>query len=76
MWELEHDPDLMVIQILKVRSYQQMQEAVAAAKTSEDIPRGPLADLVLQIETELVREAVERRVREELAKAAEEPDES
>ena len=61
LWELEHDPDQLVLTIMQLRAYARTKAAMDRAKTAEEAPTGALADLVMDITTDLVREAIAAR---------------
>ena len=50
--ELETDPDRTALRILELRAYARIKAQVEAAKTAEERPTGPLADLVDEINVE------------------------
>jgi hypothetical protein len=68
LWELEHEPDGLALTIIKLRAYAATKAAIDRATDEKEIPKGALADLVLDVTTELVKERVQRRVQERLAK--------
>lgn len=53
--ELETDAELTVWRILELRAYARMKHTRDAATTAKDMPTGPLADLVGDIEVDLWR---------------------
>jgi len=67
LWELEHDPDCLVLTIIRLRAYARTKAQIEAAKTSDEMPTGPMADLVTDIMTDLTRARVERAIAARLA---------
>jgi len=67
LWELEHDPDHLVLQIIRVRDYRKAMQLVAQAKTEDDLPASPLIDSVITTRLALMTETFHRK----LAEAAE-----
>lgn len=57
--EIDRDPQL-VFAILETRAYEQVRSQVLNAQKEEDVPKGPMTDLVVDIEFELLQERNER----------------
>ncbi len=53
--ELDRNPEL-VIDIMQMRAYAATRDAWHRATSEADAPKGPMADLVTDIEVELLRE--------------------
>lgn len=53
--ELDREPEL-VSDILMLRSYARTKEQMEHAEDEKDAPKGPMADLVLEIEYALLQE--------------------
>ena len=53
--ELGTDPDRMALTILELRAYAETKRQQDAAKKADDNPKGPMADLVREIEVDLWR---------------------
>lgn len=66
MWELENDPDQVVLRVLLVRDFMRVREAWEAHTKDEKHPKpeGALADLFIEIEAEVTREDAERAMAE------------
>ena len=67
LWELEHDPDHLVLKIIAVRRYSRAMELVAAAKSESDLPKTDLVNDVIETRLALMTEVFH----EKLAAAAE-----
>lgn len=59
--ELEDDPDRTALRILELRAYARTKAAVDAAKTADEMPTGPMADLVQEMDVDLWRARKGRR---------------
>ena len=59
--ELGTDPDRQALTILELRAYAETKRQHDAVKKAEDAPKGPMADLVREIEVDLWRERKARR---------------
>ena len=80
LWELDHDPDRLALRILPFRAYAEMKARIDAVSRNEhakpdDMPDGPLADLVLDIEAAIVNEQAQAAIAKRLAALEAEPDE-
>jgi hypothetical protein len=53
--EIETDPDRTALTILELRAYAETKRRIDDAKKAEDAPRGPMADLVREMEVDLWR---------------------
>ena len=53
--ELERDPEL-VFEVMELRAYAQTKEQMDRAENQSDVPTGPMADLVGDIEVALFHE--------------------
>lgn len=49
------EPLALCLRIVEMRAYARVREAARNASQDEQIPKGPLADLVFEIEHELIR---------------------
>lgn len=58
--ELDRDPEL-VFDVIEMRGYAATRQAVKRATNDKDHPKGPMADLVLDIECELFEERKQER---------------
>jgi hypothetical protein len=58
---VETDPDRTAWRILELRAYAQTKAAIDRAKKPEDVPHGPMATLVREIDMQLWRERRARR---------------
>lgn len=54
--ELEADPDRMAVRILERRAYARTKAAIDAATEPGQVPKGPMADQVLEIQAQILRE--------------------
>lgn len=55
MRALLDDPEHLALEIIELRAYARTKEQLDAAKRAEDAPRGPVADLVMDIQAEIFR---------------------
>lgn len=53
--ELLDDPNNMALDIIELRAYARTKQQIDDARKQEDMPSGPLADLVWQVQHEIVR---------------------
>jgi hypothetical protein len=70
LWELENDPDQLALRIITFRDFIRTTDAIDAAVKADkqdQVPTGPMAELVLEIESEVTREDTERAIAERLA---------
>jgi len=54
--ELYDDPELMALTILRLRAYARAKQDIDNAKRPQDMPTGPAADLVWEIQAEIAAE--------------------
>ena len=54
------EPLALSLRIMELRAYARVKQAVDAASTDAQMPSGPMAEMVFQIEHELLRERAER----------------
>ena len=76
MWEIEHDPDGMVFTVMTIWAFERTMAQIDAAKDEKDMPKGPMADLVLDIDSTSARESAEAAVRKALEEADEEDEDA
>lgn len=67
LWELDHDPDRLILQVVRVRGYQRAMQLVAQAKTEADLPETPIISDVIDTRLALMTDIYHQK----LAEAAE-----
>lgn len=67
LWELEHDPDRLVLKIVQVRGYTKAMQLVAQAKSEDELPKTALVNDAIETRLRLMTEVFHRK----LAEAAE-----
>jgi len=78
LWEIEHDPDHLAQRIITFRDFIRTKDAIDAAVKADKkdaIPTGAMADVVLEIESEVTREDTERAIADRMAALDDEEDE-
>lgn len=68
LWELKHDPDGLASTVMMLRAYARTKAAIDAADDESKAPTGEMADLVAEIESEIVKEEHEAKIAERLRK--------
>jgi len=59
--ELEEMPVGLVFDVMALRSYARTKDRVDAAKKASDMPTGPVADLVLDVQAEISQRRLQER---------------
>lgn len=71
LWELEHDPDGMALTVIMLRQFARAKAAIDAAGGDVDkMPKGAMADLVVDIEAEFTEEQHQAEIAKRLAALA------
>lgn len=53
--ELMDDPSGLALEVMEQRAYARTKEQVDRASKDEDMPRGPMVDVVFEVQAELLR---------------------
>lgn len=73
LWELQHDPDQMAVQILALRSYEAARRLYRAAKDGDEvtnaIEQNPMVKTVIDIEHAIAAEQLARLQADAVARA-------
>lgn len=69
LWELENDPDQLVLQIIRIRDYERVKSMVDQAENESKLPKTPLVEQAIQMRLDLKYEIFKQRLAESKERA-------